>query len=332
MVDALIAAHDRGVDVAVLAEASPVGGLTDEGMAAFDALVDAGVSVRVFAGDPARYRYHHAKYAVVDGRALVTTENWKPAGTGGKASRGWATITGQTAIVEGLVETFRADASWADTKPWEETKTDTVPDDERADGGYPSNFEATELPVERTRLLVAPDNAEETLVRTIDRAEESLDIKQVRIGGRNVPLLQATLRAAQRGVRVRILLSGAWYVEEENRQMKRWLEEQAAADDLPLSVKIAEPAGSFEKIHAKGLIVDGEQTFVGSINWGNNSLRNNREVGLLLDGEAVGEYFGSVFERDWRQDDTQMPVGYVLGCLVGALGAVAVGRRIEFDG
>jgi phosphatidylserine/phosphatidylglycerophosphate/cardiolipin synthase-like enzyme len=332
VVEALVAAHKRGVEVDVLAEGSPVGGLTEDGAAAFDALADAGISVRVFAGEPARYRYHHAKYAVVDGRALVTTENWKPAGTGGRDSRGWAVITRQRDIVAGLVETFRADAGWVDTKRWEVVDKDTVSDDEPLPPDFPRNFEAAQLPVNRTRLLVAPDNAEQSLVRAIDAAEESLDIKQVRISDRAVPLLRATLRAATRGVRVRILLSGAWYVESENRQMKRWLEEQASAGDLPLSVRIATPEGRFGKIHAKGLIVDGQQTFVGSVNWGNNSLRNNREVGLLLDGAAVGEYFGTVFESDWRREDSQLPVGYVAACLVAAVTALAVGKRIEFEG
>lgn len=331
VVETLIEAQEQGVDVQVLAEANPVGGLPEAGADAFDRLVEAGISVQVFSGEPSRYRYHHAKYAVADGKALVSTENWKPSGLGGQESRGWGVITAQRAIVDGLVETFRADADWVDTQNWTAAEDVTTTTDDGSTADYPSTFEASTLPVERTQLLLAPDNAEETLLQAINGARDSLDIKQVRIGDPNFPLLRATLRAAERGVRVRILLSGAWYAEAENRQMKRWLEEQAAAAELPLSVRIADPDGRFGKIHAKGVIVDGERTFVGSINWGNNSLRNNREVGLLLDGPDVGDYFTAVFESDWGKQGPDAPLGYVALCLIGALCALAVGHRIEFE-
>jgi cardiolipin synthase len=45
------------------------------------------------------------------------------------------------------------------------------------------------------------------------------------------------------------------------------LEEEAAADDRPLEVRLADPNGAFEKIHAKGLIVDDDQVVLGSLNW-----------------------------------------------------------------
>ncbi len=331
VVEALVRAHEDSIRVEVLADGSPVGGMAGHEAAALDRLARAGIDVEVVAGEKARYRYHHAKYAVVDDRALVTTENWKQSGTGGKSSRGWGVITAQERIVEGLVETYRADTEWVDTVDWEEHDP-TLVEGDTATGAHPPAFEAETLPVDRTRLLVAPDNVEETLLETLEGAEDSLYIKQVQISDREFPFLQAALAAAERGVEVRILLSGKWYVEEENRQLKRWLKAQAEAAELPLSVRIAAPDDKFEKIHAKGLIVDGETTFVGSVNWNNNSVRNNREVGLLLDSEPVGKYFEAVFESDWNQNDGwELPVGYVAACLVGALVAVIAGYRLEFE-
>ena len=330
---ALIDARERGVAVEVLAEGSPVGGMSASSATALDELSRGGVTVRVFTDEMARFRFHHAKYAVVDSRALVTTENWKASGIGGGSSRGWGVITAQDRVVEGLVETFRGDSDWVDTTPWAEYEEVTpVEDDDTTEGSYPKNFEAETLSVDTTRLLLAPDNAEKAVRETIDGAEERIDIKQMQIGSRGFPLLRAVLDAAERGVEVRILLSGAWYVEAENRQLKRWLDEQAEAGGLPLSVRIAKPDGRFEKIHAKGLIVDGEHTFVGSLNWNNNSLRNNREVGLLLESQAVGAYFETVFESDWStRREREVPIGYIVACLVGALAAVVAGHRIEFE-
>ncbi|PSP18666.1 hypothetical protein BRC62_02700 [Halobacteriales archaeon QH_10_67_13] len=73
VVEALRAAHDRGVRVRVLVEGDPVGGMSSRGAAALNALDRAGIDVRVVGGDRARYEYHNPKYAVVDDRALVTS-------------------------------------------------------------------------------------------------------------------------------------------------------------------------------------------------------------------------------------------------------------------
>jgi len=334
VVETLVAALERGVTVEVLADGSPVGGITGEGVAALSELSRAGATVRVLAGERARVRYHHPKYAVVDDRALVTTENWKPSGVGGGSSRGWAVITDQTPVVEGLVETYRADADWVDTVSWREYDPDPV-EGTSVPGDYPQVFEARELSVNRTQLLVAPDNAGERIRAVIEDAEESVLVKQVRIGGRGFSLLQAVLDAAERGVEVRILLSSAWYVEEENRQLAAWLTDQAAAADLPLSVRLAEPGGAFEKIHAKGLVVDGKHALVGSLNWNENSVRNNREVALLLSGQAVGGYFTEVFEADWQSggdsEGRSVPLGIGLAVLAGAVLALLGAKRIRFD-
>ncbi|ERH09553.1 MAG: phospholipase D [halophilic archaeon J07HX64] len=333
VVEALVAALERGVTVEVLADGSPVGGITGEGVAALSELDRSGATVRVLAGERERFRYHHPKYAVVDDRALVTTENWKQSGTGGGSNRGWAVITGQAPIVEGLVETFRADLNWVDTVPWRRHDPDPVEDTSVA-GDYPQTFEARDLPVNRTQLLVAPDNAGERIRAVIEGAEESVLVKQVGIGGRGFSLLQAVLDAAKRGVEVRILLSSAWYVEEENRQLAAWLTDQAAAADLPLSARLAAPGDAFGKIHAKGLVVDGEHTLVGSVNWNENSVRNNREVALLLSGQAVGGYFTEVFEADWQAGDggeRSIPLGIGLAVLAGAVLALLGAKRIRFD-
>ncbi|MXR52181.1 phospholipase [Halovenus sp. WSH3] len=335
VVDALVAAESRGVSVAVLLDGSPAGGTSDAAAAALTELRRSGVDVRVVDGARARYRFHHAKYAVVDERALVTTENWKPSGLGGRSSRGWAVITDQRAIVDGLTETFRADRGWVDAVRWSGTGAD---DGEATshESPYPSSFEARSFEVERTELLVTPDNAGGRIRKLIDSADRRIRLKQVSIGSERFPLLRGVIDAARRGVEVEILLSGAWYVEKENERLRRRLTERAAAEDLPLRVRVADPGDRYEKIHAKGLIVDNETAVVGSINWNNNSLRRNREVALLIESDGVAGYFGRVFDADWEaaapvERERSVPVG-LAAAVVGAvvLAALAV-RRIEFE-
>nr|WP_282594128.1 phospholipase D-like domain-containing protein [Halorientalis brevis] len=334
IVDRLSNAANRGVDVQVLVDSSPVGGLTRREATALDRLVAEGVTVTVLGGDRARYEFHHAKYAVVDDRALVTTENWKAAGTGGHASRGWGVVVSDPRVVTGLAETFRADATWRDALPWpdyRQGRTFEPPQAPPANQTYPSRFDSRRVTAERIELLRAPDNAERRLVALIDNASESVRVEQMSIGGRRQPFLQAALRAARRGVRVRILLSSAWYVAEDNRRLIQWLNDRAAQENIPLKARMAAPRGRFEKIHAKGVVIDDEQVLVGSLNWNNHSARQNREVMLLLEGADVAEYYAAVFDADWQGGDWTLPLGLIGTLVVGLFVAVLLGRRIQFE-
>jgi len=327
----LLAAQRRGVDVRVLLEGAPVGGRSRAEARTLDRLSDGGVDVRAVAGPRARYRYHHAKYAVADDRAVVLTENWKPAGTGGQSSRGWGVTTSQPDIVAGLAETFRADAGWHDAQQWEQFREGRRFERfERASGDYPSRFDAETVPVSSTELLVTPDNAQGALVTEIDAARDSIDVVQPTAGDWDEPLLRALRRAASRGVEVRLLLSSAWYVREENRRTVERFQDWAARTDAPLSARLAEPNDRFEKIHAKGAVLDGEQAIVGSLNWNEAAATQNREVILLLRGEAVADYFGRVFDADWSGGRPSIPIGPV-GAVLGVLvvGGLAA-RRVRF--
>lgn len=52
-------------------------------------------------------------------------------------------------------------------------------------------------------------------------------------------------------------------------------------------------------LHNKGMIVDGSRTLISSINWVENSVKNNREVAVIIDNRAVASYYKSLFELDW---------------------------------
>ncbi|HET7324854.1 MAG TPA: phospholipase D-like domain-containing protein [Halococcus sp.] len=337
--EALKRAKERGVKVRVLVDDAPVGGMSARQARVLDGLVAAGIPVSVIGGDWARYDYHHAKYAVVDDRALVMTENWKPSGTGGHSNRGWGVVVrGETADV--LTKIFHADTGWRDTVSWRVYRANrTFEPDEVATETYPTNFEPQRISVESVQVLAAPDNAEAVLLRRLNRANESIDVIQAAIGSRKQPFLQASIRAAKRGVKVRILLSNAWYSEEENGALADWLNRKAEAENLPLEAKVVEPESTFGDIHAKGVIIDGESVILGSMNWNNNSARDNREVAVVLESRAAGKYYGRVFDADWKEGDGGPEIGIESPIPVGMMAAVAgvvvlavvVARRIEFE-
>lgn len=330
---ALVAAERRGADVRVLVEGAPVGGLARAQARRLDTLVGAGVAVRVLTGPLAPYRFHHAKYAVADGRGVVLTENWKPSGTGGRSSRGWGAVLADPEAVGALADTFRADFDGRGTVSWEAFREGRTFDaEDRAAGSYPEPVTPRRVQYDNASVLVAPDNAEGALVRRLDAAESSIRVLQVSIGGRQQPLLRATLGAARRGVDVRILLSSAWYVAEENRELVRWLNARAAREGLPLEASVASPGGRFEKVHAKGVVVD-DAVALGSLNWNDNSLRRNREVLVVLEGAAAADYFASVFAADWSGGGgPRLPVGLPVALAVGAAACLLAARRLRFEG
>ncbi|WP_255191728.1 phospholipase D-like domain-containing protein [Natronobeatus ordinarius] len=326
----LRAAAERGVEVAVVLESGPVGGMPEETSAVLDELDEAGATVRVLGGGDSRYRFHHPKYAVVDDRAMVLTENWKPSGVGGTASRGWGVVVDDPEVSNVLADVFEADFEGWDTVSWErhrEEATFIADDDGRRDGSFETTFDPEPVSVDAVEVLLAPDNAEERTLELLGSAEESIRIKQVRIGDADFPLLEESLEAARRGVEVTILLDATWYVEDENRELANHLERTAEEEGLPLEVRLVEPDGRFEKIHAKGVVIDEAVVIVGSPNWNDVAFRENREVALVLHGEEAGSYYAAVFDADWEERSWPLPVDLVGVVALGLVAAGLVGRR-----
>jgi hypothetical protein len=330
--DRLVAAQRRGVDVRVLVEGAPVGGRTRAGAARLDRLAAAGVAVRAVAGPYARYDHHHAKYAVVDDRALVLTENWKPAGTGGNSSRGWGVVTDQPAVVENVSGTFAADATWRAAREWERYREGrTFERGEPAVGEYPRRHDPARVRVNSTELLVAPDNAGGRVRGLIAGSEDAVDVVQVTLGGWEDPFAVALRHAARGGVDVRVLLSGAWYVREDNRKLVERFRAWADRTDAPLSARLADPGGRYAKVHAKGAVVD-DSVVLGSLNWNDHAAEHNRELVVVLHGREAAAYYRGVYEGDWRGGDgNPLPVGLLAGVGGAVALAGAVLARVEFE-
>ncbi|WP_424013410.1 phospholipase D-like domain-containing protein [Halorubrum xinjiangense] len=333
VVEALVAAADRGVTVRVLLEGSPVGGFSARSAALIDRLTAAGVEVRILDGEVERFRFHHPKYAVADDRAVVLTENWKPSGTGGRSNRGWGVVvengSAEAAGVDGdktpaddLAALFRADFEARDARSWRAFRKDTeFHDGGRANGSYPTRFDAPAEPAAaNVTVLTAPGNAADRIVARIDAADERVLAVVPRVGGPNDRIVRALRRAADRGVDVHLLLSDAWYDREANRNLSKRLAGE------PIAVDLAEPRGRFGKVHAKGLVVD-DTAVVGSLNWNPSAETNNREVLLAVENESVADFYARAYAADWRGGGIQLPIAFVGGFGVALAGAGAVARR-----
>lgn len=114
------------------------------------------------------------------------------------------------AAADALAETFRADAEWRDTIPWDAFRAGRRFERRApANGSFPTGFDPAAVGVDRASVLVAPEDAGDTVVARLDAAEESVDVLQVSVGSPDQRFLHAARRAAERGVEVRVPLSDA---------------------------------------------------------------------------------------------------------------------------
>jgi cardiolipin synthase len=297
--DALLAAVDRGVRVRVLLDGGPIGGMTTRQREQLDRLAAGGVEVRLIDGPHARFAYYHPKFAVVDSKALVLTENWKPAGTGGRGSRGWGVRIRSEPTADTLASVFAHDADGIDAIPWRDRRRNaTFVEVDAASGSYDAAFEPASVEAENVRVLTAPGNAGSEARRAIEAANDTVDVLSPRLDPSG-PYFESLVAAAERGVRVRILLSNAWYDEESNRALVDHAD-RLRDRGLPIEARIARPTGRFEKIHAKGAVIDGRTVILGSLNWNRHAATENREVVVALRGEEPASYYGRTFESDWE--------------------------------
>jgi phosphatidylserine/phosphatidylglycerophosphate/cardiolipin synthase-like enzyme len=308
--DTLISARERDVNVTIIIEGGPVGGITPEENGVIQKLTDHGIPVSIMesrTGTPAPYRYNHAKYVVIDRKSvLLTSENFKYSGfppPGMNGNRGWGVYLEDPDLAEYFLMIFMTDyrgksvtgyngsAGNPEIAPLEKHKVE-----------FPPVFfvGATVRPV------IAPDTSSQ-INDLINSAENSIEIEQAYITNETPyslnPYLSAAINASRRGVHVRVLLDSYWYNiedEKDNDEMVAVINRIGASENLPLEARCADlSANEIDKIHNKGVIVDGRYVLVSSINWNSNSPNFNREAGVIIDHPGVARYFLDVFEDDW---------------------------------
>jgi phosphatidylserine/phosphatidylglycerophosphate/cardiolipin synthase-like enzyme len=308
-----------GVDVHVLVDDAPVGGITRRQLRILDRLAATDVEVRALGGERARYDYQHAKYVVADDTAVVLTENWKPSGTGGHANRGWGVVLDDSDVADDLARVFENDWEAPDARPWTTVATDVpVEPDQPANATYPSPIDSRTVRADAVTVVTAPDNAERVLRASLRNATDRVRVLQM-TADRDGVLLEETIQAARRGVDVRILLSSAWYAREENARVVEALDRLAEREDLPLDARLVDPDENFRKLHAKGVVVD-DRVVLGSINWNDHSLRENREVAVVIHDDAAATYYADAFDADWeRGHGTQLPSWLAIAAALAVL-------------
>ena len=159
-----------------------------------------------------------------------------------------------------------------------------LPDIPRGDGGGP-------MMVVRSSAGVGDTNTEALFYLAIAAAKESIDLTAAYFVPRPA-FTEALQDAAERGVRVRILVPGA-----NIDKPPVWVAGRAAYDDLlAAGVELYEYQPTM--LHAKTMTVDGCWSAVGSVNFDNRSFQLHDEATLCVSSERFSGLLGEQFERD----------------------------------
>lgn len=307
----LIDARQRGVDVRVLLEGGPVGGISPKEKALIWTMNQSGIPIyqMVTIGDQKPpYRFDHAKYVVIDGKAVIlSSENFKSSGfpqKGMRGNRGWGVYIEDALLSHYFEKVYLSDISGTNSVPI----TGTPGTLESAPSlSYTVEFSPRRFSDTTVTPVIAPDTSY-LILDFLNNAQETIDIEQASITNESSfalnPYLSSAINASRRGVHVRILLDSYWYNiedEKDNDEMVALINRIAATEAIPLEGRCADlESNNLEKIHNKGVIVDNRSVLVSSINWNSNSPNFNREAGVIIEDRAVAGYFKEVFDDDWQ--------------------------------
>lgn len=315
----LLEAHERGVDVIVLVDASPVGGISDKEWTVLNNL--SGSGIHVYLWDDADLGFNHAKYIVEDNTTvLVSTENFGTTGfpmPGKSGNRGWG------AIVAGPTATYFTDLFSSDLESGEQVEFSGFSplDFTFEEREYIGQFEPATFPGNFTVVpVVAPENAVDEILELVNSANDTLYIEEFYVyrywgskkkGYVDNPFLEAAIDAARRGVEVKLLMDSTWYnVEEDdpksNLHTMQYVNGIAREEGLDLEARLIDlEKTGLKKLHVKGVVVDESAVFISSVNWNEYSPTRNREAGVIIYGEPAG-YFAEVFMADWGQEESHV--------------------------
>jgi phosphatidylserine/phosphatidylglycerophosphate/cardiolipin synthase-like enzyme len=207
------------------------------------------------------YPFSHAKYLVIDGAAaVVMSMNFNLDAM--DKERNYGFVDTDARDVADVAAIFNQDWALA--------------------GGEP----AQPADLSCTRLVVSPVNAEAKLLAHVNTSKTTLEIEALYLT--ETSLRNAVGAAADRGVAVRVILEDATDTPQ-NADTRTYLENK--------HIPVHYATGQFY-LHAKLIIADGV-AFVGSQNFSQTGLQQNREVGALLTEPSSANVSHAQFELDW---------------------------------
>jgi phosphatidylserine/phosphatidylglycerophosphate/cardiolipin synthase-like enzyme len=168
--------------------------------------------------------------------------------------------------------------------------------------GNPQNGRTIELvesiPVETTLDNPGIRNTAEVWLEMINSAKYKIDIEQFYITSEKGEMLEgilnALISAAEKGVKIRIIVDSKMYVtypDDINRL------EQQSPNIIKHVIDFGRLAGGVQ--HAKFFIIDESEIFLGSQNFDWRAMNHIHELGVRIKEPDIAYLYSALFDSDW---------------------------------
>ena len=138
----------------------------------------------------------------------------------------------------------------------------------------------------------------EAVGRAIDDATIAIDALLASVDVDANPLVEALVRAVNRGVVVRVIVDTSDWSSDIRRKGE---EAVSALRDLGLDARLDDPAVT---THAKLVVIDRETVILGSTNWNAYAFTEHEQADVLINDPDVAAAFTDAFERVWSGSQT----------------------------
>jgi phosphatidylserine/phosphatidylglycerophosphate/cardiolipin synthase-like enzyme len=258
LLNAVIAARHRSVHVRVMLNPARRDGTSDN-EAARDTLLAAGVKVH---DSSSEFAVTHQKSMVIDDKVgFIESLNWETRDL--TQTRDYAVETTSQAEVAEMVRCF--DADWHERPFAPEVGSD---------------------------LIWCPNNGRQRIADFIDGARETLWLQNERY--QDMVIIERLVRAAQRGVRVRIMSRALHKLKR--KKLFEGVTGLRIVHDVGAKVRMLKDL----KLHGKIMIADDERAIVGSINLSPGSFDDRRELAIETSSPDVVSRLVETAGHDWK--------------------------------
>jgi len=314
----------RGVEVEMLVEGSPVGGIKDESIELLSSLDLEGAEISVMkspsSGDAVRrYSYLHSKYMTIDNHvSIILSENFVSDIFDvelGRGNRGWGAVIESSRVASYLNALYDSDAhrEFPDVIPLSSMASLQLEDRNSAfENRLPDRFVPPPPSAKCTvKLMPFPDvtDVDSGIEKIISQAKGSLSVElfyadsnwKTSMKGTMInPILSLMLSKMKSLDELVVCLDGSWLSSESQRNAEviDLLSRGEYSDHSRFYLGYQNRSAPFSILHNKGFVMDHRYSVVSSVNWGFESACSNRELSVVIDDRTIASFFEGCILRD----------------------------------
>ncbi|BDC36345.1 MAG: hypothetical protein EF806_06770 [Candidatus Methanoliparum thermophilum] len=297
-------ASENGVDIKLMVEKSPAGGMSDNELEFLYHIENMGGEVRL-AEKP--YVFNHQKLIIIDDCVIISSENLGYSGIpvdNTYGNRGFWIAIHNKEVTDYYMNLFNKD--WNITNQgFVNQKTSISSLNYTPSGDYRPKYDPKTINGHFVVYpVIGPDFSFEhnPVLDSIKNAEDKIlvEIFYIDLLWKDNVILEELINASRRGIEVYILLDSSDYNTEYNKidndDFVNFIKD-LEKEGYPIHAKLIDKNRIF-KLHNKSMIID-DAVFISSFNWNKNSFLNNREVGVLIENKDLSKYYEEIFWDDW---------------------------------